>query len=96
MTTIFKKVEEIISDNDCPLPISVIPNQMGINLNSVEGISWQKQDDGQLTQLTIHFIPSAGDYEVEIEGEKYQVKEEVWKLIHSISKERDRLRNGSN
>lgn len=41
----------------CPIPINVIPNSMGINLSSVEAISWTKQDDGQLVNLQIHFIP---------------------------------------
>lgn len=41
-----------------PLPLSVIPNYMGTNLCSVEGISWTEQDDGQLVSLTIHFIPA--------------------------------------
>lgn len=58
MKTTFKTVQELIDKNeDAPLPLSVIPNYMGINLCSVEAISWQKQDDGQLTSLTIHFIP---------------------------------------
>ena len=56
--THFKKVEDLIKeDNDCPLPLEVIPNNMGINLCSVDAISWQKLPDGQLTALTIHFIP---------------------------------------
>ena len=41
----------------CPLPLSVIPNQMGINLCSVESVAWAKQDDGQLVSLTIIFNP---------------------------------------
>lgn len=58
MKTTFKKVSELIeNDLDCPLPLEVIPNYMGINLCSVEAISWQKQTDGQLTNLTIHFLP---------------------------------------
>ena len=58
MKTQFKKVKDIIdNDEECPLPLSVIPNYMGINLCSVEAISWTKQDDGQLTNLTIHFNP---------------------------------------
>ena len=53
-----QKVEEIIKNNvDCPLPLHVIPNYMGINLCSVDSISWEKQDDNQLVSLTIHFIP---------------------------------------
>lgn len=40
-----------------PLPLDVIPNRMGINLQSVDSVSWDKQDDGQLVNLTINFIP---------------------------------------
>jgi hypothetical protein len=57
MTTITKTIEQLINGSDCPLPISVIPNQMGINLNSVESITWTKQNDGQLVDLTINFKP---------------------------------------
>jgi len=58
MKTYFKTVTDIIdNDEECPLPLEAIPNNMGINLCSVDTISWQKQDDGQLTNLTIHFIP---------------------------------------
>ena len=53
-----KKVKDIIEkDLYCPLPLQVIPNNMGINLCSVDSISWEKQDDGQLVNLTINFIP---------------------------------------
>ena len=41
-----------------PFPLEVIPNQMGINLCSVEGMSWSKLSDGQLINLTIHFLPN--------------------------------------
>lgn len=52
-------VDEIIKDpSTCPLRISVIPNKMGINLSSVESLSWTKRSDGQLIDLTIKFIPS--------------------------------------
>ena len=58
MKTFFKTVTELIENKEkCPLPLEVIPNYMGINLCSVDAISWQKQDDGQLTNLTIHFLP---------------------------------------
>lgn len=59
MEKIYKTVDEIIKNNEyCPLPLEVIPNYMGINLCSVEAISWEKQSDGQLVDLTIHFIPN--------------------------------------
>lgn len=57
MKNTFKTVNELIGNDKCPLPLEVIPNKMGINLASVDGISWQKQDDGQLVNLTIHFLP---------------------------------------
>lgn len=57
--TMIRKVSDMIkNEEECPLPLSVIPNNMGINLCSVDTISWHKQNDGQLTSLTIHFIPS--------------------------------------
>lgn len=56
--TITKKVSDLIAAReDSPLPLSVIPNYMGINLCSVDSISWTEQEDGQLVSLTIHFIP---------------------------------------
>ena len=59
MITIHKTVKEIIDNNEeCPFPLRVIPNHMGINLCSVDSIAWQKQDDGQLTNLTIYFKPA--------------------------------------
>jgi hypothetical protein len=59
MTTIkfTKTVEEIINGAECPLPLSVIPNYMGINLVSVDSITWIEQADGQLVNLTINFKP---------------------------------------
>lgn len=45
------------SGKDCPLPLSIISNSMGINLVSVHSISWSEQDDGQLVSLTINFLP---------------------------------------
>lgn len=70
----YKTIEEIIDidkkyeneegcplpfhEDKCPLPIGVIPNYMGINLCSVDGIGWQMQSDTQLVSLTIYFIPA--------------------------------------
>lgn len=48
---------ERLGRKGCPLDPAVIPNYMGINLCSVQGFSWTEQDDGQLVQLSIHFIP---------------------------------------
>lgn len=59
MKTVTKKVADLIAAHEePPLPLSVIPNHMGINLCSVDSVSWVEQDDGQLVSLTIHFIPA--------------------------------------
>lgn len=50
-------VEDVINGKHCPLPLEVIPNNMGINLVSVDSISWTEQEDGQLVTLQINFIP---------------------------------------
>lgn len=55
----FHTIDELLIDSKkSPLPLEVIPNNMGINLCAVHGISWKRQKDGQLVDLTIHFIPS--------------------------------------
>jgi len=56
MKTVFHTTDELIADDKVsPLPLSVIPNHMGINLCSVAGLEWTRQDDGQLVSLTVHF-----------------------------------------
>ncbi len=53
-----KLVQDIINNEEyCPIPLEVIPNNMGINLCAVNSISWEKQDDGQLINLSIEFSP---------------------------------------
>ncbi len=52
-------INDIINEKEkSPLPLEVIPNNMGINLCSVESITFTRQNDGQLVSLTINFIPS--------------------------------------
>lgn len=58
MKTVTKTIQELIETDECPLPITVIPNNMGINLCCVDSITWTKQKDNQLVSLTINFIPS--------------------------------------
>lgn len=59
MKTTTKAIAELVKTDESPLPLDVIPNNMGINLCSVDAITWTRQDDGQLVSLTIHFIPTA-------------------------------------
>ena len=59
MSITSRTILELIENPELsPLPLEVIPNHMGINLCSVDSISWTKQNDGQLQTLMIHFIPS--------------------------------------
>jgi hypothetical protein len=57
MKTEFHSMEAELDTARWPLDPAVIPNYMGINLCSVEGMSWTRQDD-QLVSLTIHFLPA--------------------------------------
>lgn len=58
MKTTVKKVADLTAaDEDPPLPLHVIPNYMGINLCSVDSVSWVEQEDGQLVSFTINFTP---------------------------------------
>jgi len=38
-----------------PLDIGIIPNYMGINLCSVDGVEWIEYEDGQLVSVEIKF-----------------------------------------
>lgn len=58
MTTVTKTVGELLKSKDSPIPLEVIPNHMGINLCSVEALTWTRRPDGQLVNLTIHFLPN--------------------------------------
>ena len=59
MESFYAKISDIIDEKaETPIPLDVFPNNMGINLCSVDAISWQKQEDGQLTNLSVHFIPA--------------------------------------
>lgn len=54
--TVFKSIDDIIDNKEyCPFDVSIIPNNMGINLSAVDKISWQKMADDQLTNISIYF-----------------------------------------
>ena len=63
ITTVHKRIAGAVDlDKEYfPLPLSVLPNHMGINLSSVEGMTWTKLGDGQLVNLTVHFVPAQVD-----------------------------------
>ena len=59
MKTQFRTIDDLVSNGQegCPLPIDIIPNNMGINLCSVDSVMWTRQEDGQLVSLIINFLP---------------------------------------
>jgi len=63
MKTTMKTVTELIENNESPLPLAVIPNNMGISLSNVDALTWTRQNDGQIVSLTIHFVPAPNTYD---------------------------------
>lgn len=59
MERTFKSIDDLIKENDSF--ISSIPNNLGINLCSVEGIEYERRKDGQLQSLKILFLPDIKD-----------------------------------
>ncbi len=55
--TTYNTTQEIIDGADCPFPLELIPNHMGINLSAVAGVESVRQEDGQLISVTIKFKP---------------------------------------
>lgn len=66
MTKEFKTIDQLIEENYNF--ISAIPNYLGINLGSVEGIEFTRQDDGQLISLNIIFKPTPVIYHFDDEN----------------------------
>ena len=48
-------IKSILNGKKCPLDISVIPNYMGINLNSVKKIEWKTNSKKELKNINIVF-----------------------------------------
>ena len=59
MEKTFKSIDELIKEENSF--ISSIPNNLGINLCSVEGIEYERRKDGQLESLKILFLPDIKD-----------------------------------
>lgn len=52
-------IEDVVNNNAyCPIPVNIFPNEMGINLVSVDSVEYTKEVDGQLVSMTINFIPN--------------------------------------
>lgn len=55
MRKYFKTIDELIEEKN--QFIKCIPNHLGINLLSVEGIEYEQQEDGQHLSIKIIFKP---------------------------------------
>lgn len=67
MRKYFKAIDELIEEKN--QFIKSIPNLLGINLCSVEGVEYEQQEDGQYVSMKIIFKPLSSDsdeYEREI------------------------------
>lgn len=56
-----------VLNNETQIPngmVNSIPNELGINLCSVEGFEIAKQKDGQIKNIKINFIPESKDWEL--------------------------------
>jgi len=88
-TTFMQVANNLELENDLwPIDLGVFPNHMGINLCCVEGISWTRQNDGQLVSMTVHFIPNPdGDPRGKLqEGEIKKVYEIVDEATGEVKK----------
>ena len=45
MKTTTKTVDELLKTKESPLPLAVVLNNMGINLCSVESLTWTQPDE---------------------------------------------------
>lgn len=52
-----RKLKKIETDKVGKTLLSFIPNELGINLCSVEDIDIHRQNNGELKSITIRFIP---------------------------------------
>ena len=82
----FKTTEELIKENN--KFINSIPNYLGINLVSVLGIQYEKQDNGDLLSLKIVFkkqnqeqkTKGCGDFRCSHYNElSYAIRKILWK-----------------
>ncbi|MEG1009355.1 MAG: hypothetical protein RSE41_01160 [Clostridia bacterium] len=60
LTTEYQEItdEKLKNNFNYAIPVTVFPNQMGINLSSVKGMEVVRQEDGQLVSVRVDFIPA--------------------------------------
>ena len=77
----FLSIDNVVSSNTI-IPKSMvnsIPNEMGINLCAVDGFNIERQNDGQVKNITIKFIPE--NYQVEQNIVESAITEEINEVV---------------
>ena len=79
----FKTISQLIEENDNF--ISIIPNVMGINLCSVEGIEYHKNENGYMLDMSILFQPNRINPDIN-RGDYFPITNYSEKMIDLIEK----------
>lgn len=52
-----KKPRHIISNKEyCPIPVNVITEHMGVDLDKIDNVEWERQIDGKLVNFTVNLL----------------------------------------
>ena len=80
----FKTINQLVEENDSF--ISIIPNVMGINLCSVEGIEYHRNENDYLIDMSILFQPNRIDPDIS-RGDYFPITNHSIKMIDLIKNE---------
>ena len=80
----FKTINQLVEENDSF--ISIIPNVIGINLCSVEGIEYHRNENDYLIDMSILFQPNRIDPDIS-RGDYFPITNHSIKMIDLIKNE---------
>ena len=80
----FKTINQLVEENDNF--ISIIPNVMGINLCSVEGIEYHRNENDYLLDMSILFQPNRIDPDIS-RGDYFPITNHSVKMVDLIKNE---------
>ena len=80
----FKTINQLIEENDNF--ISIIPNVIGINLCSVEGIEYHRNENDYLLDMSILFQPNRIDPDIS-RGDYFPITNHSVKMVDLIKNE---------
>ena len=80
----FKTINQLVEENDSF--ISIIPNVIGINLCSVEGIEYHRNENDYLLDMSILFQPNRIDPDIS-RGDYFPITNHSVKMVDLIKNE---------